>query len=119
MLAHWNISKGSVTPRTSTDFVNGNNDHRIVWHVDRALGPAYDSVGNGVSHLAAAWLTTPAAWLSRWENSDSLAVREKSPAVFEKLGPILYPATPFCLGGAPRRYPSGGKARSNEATVAP
>src|SRR5713226_6028955 len=36
--------------------VNGNNDHRIVWHVDHAPGPAYDSAGNGVSLLAAAWL---------------------------------------------------------------
>src|SRR5258708_22635540 len=41
---------------------NGNNDHRIVWHVDHALGPAYDSAGNGVSHLAVAWPMTPAAW---------------------------------------------------------
>jgi len=96
---------------------NGNNDHRIVWHVDHALGPAYDSAGNGVSHLAVAWPMTPAAWF--------VAVGElglsppERPAVFEKLRPILYPTNPFCLGGAPRRYPSGGKARSNEAAVAP
>jgi hypothetical protein len=74
-------------------FVNGNNDHRIVWHVDHALGPAYDSAGNGVSHLAVAWLTTPAAWFVA-VGELGLSPQER-PAAFEKLRPILYPAIPF------------------------
>src|SRR5260370_12390666 len=86
---------------------NGNNDHRIVWHVDRALGPAYDSAGNGVSHLAVAWPMTLAAWFVA---AGGLGPSPpEGPAVFAKTRPSLYSPKPIFLGRGAQRQLSRGK----------